>query len=168
MDWQEFLDILFREGEIYIRNLVVPLTITLVLAIIILRAIKNYELAKLRSKHRDKVIEEILNVSHTYTEFLDQFHIRSKYNPQTIETQSEKLALEMSTLTGLSAVYFAKVKNIKQVKEHMNAMRSLYTLLSGKREPFQPVSPSEYITFQEEFAAIITGLMKTVRHSKMI
>ena len=168
MDFDQFIDILLSEGENYLRNLVVPLTLLLLFSIIMLRGLNKYELGKFRRSRRDKVIEEILNISHTYAEYLDQFHIRSKYNPATIETQSEKLALEMSTLTGLSAVYFAKAKNINQVKAHMKELRSLYTLLSAKREPFQPVSPSEYVTYQEEFAEIIQGLMKTVRHSKMI
>lgn len=168
MTTDELLAILMREGEIYLRNLAVPLTITLVASFSLIRGVRAYELGRLRNKHRDKVIDEILKISHTYNEFLDMFHIRSKYNPQTIETISEKMALEMANLSGLSAVYFAKKSNIEKLKEQLNQMRSLYTLLVGRKEPFQPVSPTDYVKYQEEFAEIITDMMKIVRHSRLI
>lgn len=168
MDHNEIIDIILKEGEIYLRNLAVPLTITLVISFFILRGTRNYDLAKLRSQHRDRVIGEILSISHSYNEFLDMFHIRSKYNPQLIETLSERLALEMSNLSGLSAVYFAKPQNIEKLKTHLTELRSLYTLLVGRKEPFQPVSLTEYVKFQEEFQAIVTELMRTVRLSKLM
>ncbi len=96
------------------------------------------------------------------------FHIRSKYNPQLIETLSEKIALEIANLLGLSSVYFAKVTQIDKLKTELKDLRSLYSLLVSRKEPFQPVGPKEYVKFQEEFAHIITNLMKIVRTSKVI
>jgi len=168
MDFTQIWNILSVEGEVYLRNLAVPLTVTLIASISITKGLRNYELGRLRSKHRDKVIEEILKLSYTYNEFLDMFHIRSKYNPQLIETISEKMALEIANLSGLSAVYFAKKNNIEKLKMELKEIRSLYTLLVGRKEPFQPVSPTDYIKYQEEFSIIITDMMKIVRHSKLI
>lgn len=168
MDFNELLDILLEEGGIYLRNLAVPLTITLVVSFVGLRAIKNFELTKMRGAHRDQIIKVILDISHTYLEFLDQFHIRSKYNPQLIETLSEKLGLEISNLGGLSAIYFSKMKQLTKLKEQLGEMRSLYTLLVSKKEPFQVVSRVDYIKYQEEFSDVTTSMMKTVRNAKLI
>jgi hypothetical protein len=168
MDFNELIDLLLEEGGVYLRNLAVPLTITLVIAFVGLRAIKNFELTKMRGTHRDQIINVILDISHTYLEFLDQFHIRSKYNPQLIETLSEKLGLEISNLGGLSAIYFSKKKQLTNLKEQLSELRSLYTLLVGKKEPFQVVSRTDYLKYQEEFSDVTTNMMKTVRNAKLI
>ena len=47
-------------------------------------------------------------------------------------------------------------------------MRSLYTLLVGKKEPFQVVSKTDYNKYQEEFSDVTTNMMKTVRNAKLI
>lgn len=167
MNPDELYAIAMHEAEIYLRNLAVPLTITLVLSYFILKAVKSNEATKLRSKHRDQLIEELISLSYTYSEFLDQFHIRSKYDPQLIETLSEKMAYLISRFLGLASVYFAKTKNIDKLKEGLKSIRTLYNQLSGRREPFQPVSPTEYTKFQEEFSLATSNLMKVIRQAKM-
>lgn len=168
MDFQEIMDILWREGEIYARNLAVPLTITLIIALTFMRSIRSYAGAQLRTKHRDQIIDELLLLSHTYSEFLDMFHIRAKFDPTKIDTMSETLTMKISTLGGLTAVYFAKTKDIRKFKDTLNEFKKLYNKLVVKKEPFTPVSPTEYVTFQEDFSEIITELTKIMRSSKMI
>ena len=167
MNPDELYAIAMHEAEMYLRNLAVPLTITLVLSFFILKAVKDNESTKLRSKHRDQLIEELIALSYTFSEYLDQFHIRSKYDPQLVETLSEKMAYQISRFLGLASVYFAKTKNINKLKESLKEIRSLYNQLSGRREPLQPVSPTEYTNFQESFSIATSNLMKVIRQAKM-
>ncbi len=69
MNPDDFWKIIQDEGSNYLRNLSVPLTITLIASYILLRSVKNYEAAKLRSTHKDQIINEILTISHTYNNF---------------------------------------------------------------------------------------------------
>jgi hypothetical protein len=168
MDPNEIINILYIEGEGYLRNLAVPLTITLVIAYSLQKSIKNLENSRIRNKHKDNMIQEILSISHSFNEFLDMFHIRSKYDPDLIETLSDKISLQLTNLSGLSSVYFAKKKNIDHFRTQFTEIRGLYTKLASKKSPFHPVSPTEYVKFQEDFSNQLTELMKAIRKAKFI
>lgn len=132
------------------------------------RLLKKYEHEKQQLKQVERIVNQIVEYSNNFIEFMTIFHSRSKFNPDKIDKIGESLTLNVSKMTSLVMLYFVRNKDVTNFNDVINKCNEHYTELQNRVVPPRPMSQIEFEAMRDDLNEQFTNLIKIAQEAKYI